>query len=61
VLRVWNNEVFLNREGVLETILAHAGLPKQNEPSSGASRHLLARGEGVALPPLGEGVDEGDG
>ena len=24
VLRFWNNEVFLNREGVLETILAHA-------------------------------------
>src|ERR1700728_1543826 len=46
VLRFWNNEVFLNREGVLETILAHT-----NKPSSGAARHLLPEGEGVALPP----------
>jgi very-short-patch-repair endonuclease len=34
VLRFWNNEVLQNREGVLETSLAHAG-----RPSSGASRH----------------------
>ena len=40
VLRFWNNEVLQNREGVLETILAHA------RPSSGASRHLLPEGEG---------------
>jgi very-short-patch-repair endonuclease len=55
VLRFWNNEVFLNREGALETILAHANLLKQSQPSSGATRHLLPEGEGVALPPLGEG------
>jgi very-short-patch-repair endonuclease len=41
VLRFWNHEVSLNREGVLDTILAHAALP-----SSGASRHLLPGGEG---------------
>ena len=40
VLRFWNNEVFLNPEGVLETILAHADLTKQSEPSSGPSGHL---------------------
>jgi very-short-patch-repair endonuclease len=39
VLRFWNNEVLQNREGVLETILAHAG------PSSGPSGHLLPEGE----------------
>jgi very-short-patch-repair endonuclease len=33
VLRFWNNEVLQNREGVLETILAHA------RPSSGPSGH----------------------
>jgi len=40
VLRFWNNEVLLNRDGMLETILAHA------RPSSGASRHprVFARG-----------------
>jgi very-short-patch-repair endonuclease len=59
VLRFWNNEVFLNREGVLETILAHA--QRQNdEPSSGPSGHLLPEGEGnrrtpPSLPPPGEG------
>jgi very-short-patch-repair endonuclease len=41
VLRFWNNEVLQNREGVLETILAHA------RPSSGPSGHLLPGGEGV--------------
>jgi very-short-patch-repair endonuclease len=55
VLRFWNNEVAENREGVLETILAHA------RPSSGPSGHLLPEGEGVhgtpsePLPPRGEG------
>ncbi len=64
VLRFWNNEVFQNREGVLETILAQA------RPSSGATRHLPPEGEGIRqpaaqepLPPRGEGVakatDEG--
>jgi very-short-patch-repair endonuclease len=42
VLRFWNNEVLQNREGVLETIYAHA-----SKPSSGATRHLLPEGEGV--------------
>ena len=41
VLRFWNNEVLQNREGVLETIYAHA------RPSSGPSGHLLPEGEGV--------------
>ncbi|HEY5204039.1 MAG TPA: DUF559 domain-containing protein [Roseiarcus sp.] len=56
VLRFWNNEVSQNREGVLETIFAHA-----NRPSSGPSGHLLPKGEGVlnggaeTLPPQGEG------
>jgi very-short-patch-repair endonuclease len=67
VLRFWNNEVSQNREGVLETIFAHAG-----RPSSGPSGHLLPEGEGALngasletglgrtsvrkpLPPRGEG------
>jgi 2-isopropylmalate synthase len=41
VLRFWNNEVLQNREGVLETIYAHA------KPSSGPSGHLLPEGEGA--------------
>jgi very-short-patch-repair endonuclease len=41
VLRFWNNEVLQNREGVLETILAHA------RPSSCPSGHLLPEGEGA--------------
>src|SRR3984957_7545900 len=40
VLRFWNKEMLQNREGVLETILAHA------RPSSGPSCHLLPEGEG---------------
>jgi very-short-patch-repair endonuclease len=42
VLRFWNNEVLQNREGVLETILAHA-----SRPSSGPSGPLLPKGEGA--------------
>jgi very-short-patch-repair endonuclease len=42
VLRFWNNEVVQNREGVLETIFAHAA-----NPSSGPSGHLLPEGEGA--------------
>jgi very-short-patch-repair endonuclease len=42
VLRFWNNEVVQNREGVLETIFAHA-----SRPSSGPSGHLLPEGEGA--------------
>jgi very-short-patch-repair endonuclease len=42
VLRFWNNEVLQNREGVLETIFAHA-----SRPSSGPSGHLLPEGEGA--------------
>jgi very-short-patch-repair endonuclease len=42
VFRFWNNEVLQNREGVLETIFAHA-----SRPSSGPSGHLLSEGEGV--------------
>jgi adenine-specific DNA-methyltransferase len=45
VLRFWNNEVVQNREGVLETILAHA------KPSSGPSGHLLPEGEGEPCTP----------
>ena len=40
VLRFWNNEVLQNREGVLETIYAHA------KPSSGPSGHLLPEEKG---------------
>src|ERR1700733_4921750 len=56
VLRFWNNEVVQNREGVLETIFAHA-----SRPSSGPSGHLLPEGEGkhCSLPepllPPGKG------
>jgi 2-isopropylmalate synthase len=46
VLRFWNNKVFLNRDGVLETILAHAQ-GRQGKPSSGASRHLPPEGKGI--------------
>ena len=51
VLRFWNNEVSQNREGVLETIFAHA-----STPSSGPSGHLLPKGEGVlnAASPKGD-------
>jgi len=55
VLRFWNNEVVQNREGVLETIYAHA------KPSPGPSGHLLPEGEGAlnaaaaTLLPPGEG------
>jgi very-short-patch-repair endonuclease len=54
VLRFWNNEVLQNREGVLETILAHA------RPSSGPSGHLLPEGEGKSCTPpssRNEGLD----
>src|SRR5271167_2696368 len=56
VLRFWNNEVLQNREGVLETIYAHA-----NRPSSSPSGHLLPGGAGAlnggaeTLLPRGEG------
>jgi very-short-patch-repair endonuclease len=55
VLRFWNNEVLQNREGVLETILAHA-----SRPSSGPSGHLLPEGEGAlnAAFPRGTGLGE---
>jgi 2-isopropylmalate synthase len=42
VLRFWNNEVLQNREGVLDTIYAHAA-----KPSSGPSGHFLPQGEGA--------------
>jgi very-short-patch-repair endonuclease len=52
VLRFWNNEVLRNREGVLETIFAHA-----SRPSSGPSGHLPPEGEGTHQPfSLGEKV-----
>ena len=53
VLRFWNNEVLQNREGVLETIYAHA-----SRPSSGPSGHLLPEGEGAlnAAFPRGTGL-----
>jgi very-short-patch-repair endonuclease len=53
VFRFWNNEVVQNREGVLETIFAHA-----NRPSSGPSGHLLPEGEGAlnAASPGGTGL-----
>jgi 2-isopropylmalate synthase len=46
VLRFWNNEELQNREGVLETILAHA-----KRPSSGPARHLPPEGEGKSSAP----------
>src|SRR3984957_15771347 len=48
VLRFWNNEVLRNREGVLETIFAHAQ-ERQDRPSAvtPSARHLLPEGEGV--------------
>jgi very-short-patch-repair endonuclease len=51
VLRFWNNEVLQNREGVLETIYAHAA-----KPSSGPSGHLLPEGEGSAEGATNEGA-----
>jgi very-short-patch-repair endonuclease len=48
VLRFWNHEVIQNREGVLETILAHAA-----PHPAGFAGHLLPEGEGGVLP---EGV-----
>ena len=51
VLRFWNNEVVQNREGVLETILAHA---RTLIGPFGAP--LLPGGEGVRPPPR-EGRD----
>src|ERR1700733_11043698 len=53
VLRFWNNEMLQKREGVLETILAHA-----SRPSSGPSGHLLPEGEGAlnAAFPGGTGL-----
>jgi very-short-patch-repair endonuclease len=50
VLRFWNNEVLQNREGVLETIFAHAA-----KPSSGPSGHLLPEGEGALNRPFPRG------
>ena len=69
VLRFWNNEVSQNREGVLETIFAHA------RPSSGAHspsgrtgvlpdalwRHLLPEGEGRSEPLLPRGEEPAPG
>jgi very-short-patch-repair endonuclease len=56
VVRFWNHELIQNQEGVLETILAHAGLLNGAlSPSSGASRHLLPEGEGDRFfPPEGD-------
>ena len=54
VLRFWNNEVLQNREGVLETILAHA-----SRPSSGPSGHLLPEGEGALNRPFPRGTGPG--
>ncbi len=62
VLRFWNYDVLQNRESVLDTILAHAGLLSEPPlPSSGASRHLLPEGEGSRTSPRArENRDEGD-
>ena len=47
VLRFWNQEVIQNREGVLETILAHACSPSGADPHpAGCAGHLLPEGEG---------------
>jgi very-short-patch-repair endonuclease len=43
VLRFWNTDVTLTRNAVIQTIWAE--LQTQQAPSSGASRHLLPRGE----------------
>ena len=49
VLRFWNSEVLLNREGVLETILANIAWPRGASPHPAAlvRGHLLPEGEGV--------------
>jgi len=62
VLRFWNYDVSWSRESVLDTILAHAGLLSEApSPSSGASRHLLPKGEGSRpFPRTGENRGEGD-
>ncbi len=50
VARFWNHEVIQNREGVLETILAHAASLREAAPHpAGYASHLLPEGEG--LPP----------
>jgi very-short-patch-repair endonuclease len=49
VLRFWNHEVIQNRDGVLETILAHARPANQADPHpAGSAGHLLPEGEGTA-------------
>ena len=66
VLRFWNNEVLRNRDGVLETIFAHAQ-ERQGRPSSGPAGHLLPEGEGVSptdapdplIPPENLGANRG--
>jgi hypothetical protein len=54
VLRFWNNEMVQKREGVLETILAHA-----SRPSSCPSGHPRVFARGQALLPEGEGALNG--
>ena len=56
VLRFWNNEVLQNREGVLETIFAHA-----SRPSSGPPGHLLPEGEGVPALTFGPALSHEEG
>jgi very-short-patch-repair endonuclease len=49
VVRFWNHEVIVNREGVLETILAHGRSTNGADPHpAGCAGHLLPEGEGIA-------------
>jgi very-short-patch-repair endonuclease len=56
VLRIWNNELSNNRNGVLEAILAAASEARVAPPSSGASRHLPpSRGKEDPTAPSAQG------
>jgi very-short-patch-repair endonuclease len=51
LLRFWNHEVIQNREGVLDTILAHAASLRETGPHpAGSAGHLLPEGEGGRPP-----------
>jgi very-short-patch-repair endonuclease len=57
VLHFWNTDVNLNRNAVIATIWAE--LQIQQDPSSGASRHLLPQGEkGGTVRVARTGVDQ---
>ena len=56
VLRIWNNEMSTNRDGVLEAIFAAVSAERGAPPSSGATRHLPpSRGEEDPTAPSAHG------